>query len=146
MKLVIYKQDVNVCNAIDLIKHLAVSCIKWTTDYPEILKQFSDIKYIILLRWISKHNKYIYIFDRFNPDFIQAIENADFMHPFVVEEIDDRFNDPRYYKINQTVATHMNDRIETLEIKKDQIINDLYETNKECCDFITQRKTHYRKY
>lgn len=108
---------------------------KINMDYPDVNK------YIKLVYRPSRHVKHLYVFERCNSDFIEAIEHALNTIPsninvenaqFVINEIDDRFSDPIYYKININEYTNINECFnhcllkETFEINYEQIINDLW--------------------
>ena len=72
----------------------------------------------------------LYKFNRFNSEFINAVENAIKSSPFLQYEgplhiinIDNRFTNPKYFTITK------NFRYETFELNKDLIIEDLYNKN-----------------
>lgn len=151
MKLVIYGYTSNqkeFTRIMEIVKNTAISNIQLDTQNAEIRQnhlnqiqlEFSDNKYIIINWHKSKHSDNVYIFDRFNEAFIQAVEQAIETNPwkhvpginyegqFIVQEIDDRFIDPKYYTIEcrKRNLLHLNNYDEFLKINKDQIIDDLY--------------------
>jgi hypothetical protein len=134
----------------EIVKQTAILELKLDIQDAEIRKnqltqlraEYSDNKYIIINWHKSKHVDNVYVFDRFNKSFIQAVEQAIETNPFkhvpginyegqfIVQEIDDRFIDPKYYNIEVRKRGSFNTLInafdEYLQINKDKIIDDLY--------------------
>ena len=75
----------------------------------------------------------LYKFNRFNSEFINAVENAIKSSPFLQYEgplhiinIDDRFSNPKYYTIKKMIVSKKSHILESFEVNKDLIIEDLY--------------------
>lgn len=80
-----------------------------------------------------KYNERVYKFDRYDPDFIEKVEQSRELNPykyypeedswgvFHIFEMDPRFQDKRYYNIKRNGRNQ-----EFIEIDKDKIIEDMY--------------------
>ena len=134
----------------EIVKDSAIETIMLDTTNEENKKNqiqqiqttYSDNKYIIVDHNKSKHNHKIYVFNRYNDNFIKAVENAIDTNPwkhvpglnwegqFIIQTVDDRFIDPKYYTIEVRKRGSFNTSInafdECLNIHKDKIIDDLY--------------------
>lgn len=134
----------------EIVKDSAIETIMLDTTNEENKKNqiqqiqttYSDNKYIIVDHNKSKHDRKIYVFDRYNDNFIKAVEHAMDTNPwkhvpglnwegqFIIQTIDDRFTNPKYYTIEVRKRGSFNTSInafdECLNIHKDKIIDDLY--------------------
>lgn len=134
----------------EIVKDSAIETIMLDTTNEENKKNqiqqiqttYSDNKYIIVDHNKSKHDSKIYVFDRYNDNFIKAVEHAMDTNPwkhvpglnwegqFIIQTIDDRFTNPKYYTIEVRKRGSFNTSInafdECLNIHKDKIIDDLY--------------------
>ena len=95
---------------------------------PTLSEVKEDVAHIFI-----RHQKKIYKFNRFDPLFIKAVEDAIASSPYLQYEgpldivnIDERFTHPRYYKINKMCDNKLSFITETFAVNKDQIIDDLY--------------------
>lgn len=89
----------------------------------------SDVDHIYI-----EYNKLLYKFNRYDPKFIEKVEESidqdpykncrgiDYKGNLIIGSIDDRFTNPRYYEIRK-YGVHFVDK---LEIYTDLIIDDLY--------------------
>ena len=123
MKAVLYyhKTDQEFLRVFNLVKELATI----TDDNIEMNEIKKDFEHI----YIFNKDK-VYKFNRFDSNFIKAVEEAIKSSPFLQYEgplhiinIDDRFTNPKYF----TITKH--NRYETFELNKDLIIEDLYNKN-----------------
>jgi hypothetical protein len=153
MKLVLYCYTSNqneFIRIIEIVKNTAIEVVQLDTSNVEnktqqiqqIQTNYFDNKYIVFDHHKSKHDHKVYVFDRFNENFIKAVEHAIDTNPFkhvpginwegqfIVQNIDDRFTDPKYYNIEVRKRGSFNTSInafgEYLQINKDKIIDDLY--------------------
>ncbi len=85
-------------------------------------KKNEDIDHIYII-----YNGVVYMFNRFNKDFISKVEEAiatspyhQYEGPLTIINIDDRFTNKKYYTITKTF------RYEEFQMNKDLIIDDLY--------------------
>ena len=153
LKVVLYGYTSNkeeFARIIEIVKDTAIEITQLDTSNIEnkiqqiqqIQTTYSDNKYIIIDHHKSKHNHKIYVFNRYNENFIKAVEHAMDTNPwkhvpglnwegqFIIQTIDDRFTDPKYYTIDVRKRGSFNTLInafdEYLNIHKDKIIDDLY--------------------
>ena len=75
----------------------------------------------------------LYKFNRFNDKFINTVEEAIKSSPYLQYEgplhiinIDDRFTNSKYYTIKKMIVSKKSHILESFEINKDLIIEDLY--------------------
>ncbi len=75
----------------------------------------------------------LYKFNRFDSNFIKAVEEAIKSSPFLQYEgplhiinIDDRFTNIKYYTIKKMIVSKKSHILESFEVNKDLIIEDLY--------------------
>ena len=80
----------------------------------------------------------LYKFNRFNSEFINAVEEAIKSSPYLQYEgplhiinIDDRFTNSKYYTIKKMIVSKKSNIFETFEVNKDLIIEDLYNSTLE---------------
>ena len=123
MKAVLYyhKTDQEFLRVFNLVKELATI----TDDNIEMNEIKKDFEHI----YIFNKDK-VYKFNRFDSNFIKAVEEAiskspypQYEGPLHIINIDDRFTNPKYFTITK------NFRYETFELNKDLIIEDLYNKN-----------------
>lgn len=140
MKLVIYQYTSNkneFARIMKIVEDQSFCCMTQHIAKSEQSDHFPESTFIKI-----EYNSDIYIFDRFNQSFIQAVEQAIETNPFkhvpglnyegqfIIQEIDDRFFNPKYYtiKVNKKSNSdkYINYYSEFLEINYNQIIDDLY--------------------
>jgi hypothetical protein len=152
MKVVIYGETFNreeFARIIEIVKDTCVFQLKLDTQNSEnkrnqlnqLQTEYFDSKYIIIHHHKTKYTDNAYVFDRFNELFIQAVKNAIETNPFkhvpglnyegqfIIQEIDDRFTDSKYYTIEvnkRNDSKYFNSYSEYLKINYNQIIDDLY--------------------
>jgi hypothetical protein len=120
MKAVLYHHRGNedFLRVFDMVKEFATII----QDPVELDKKNKDIDHIHII-----YNGVVYMFNRFNKDFISKVEEAiatspypQYEGPLTIINIDDRFTNKKYYTITKTF------RYEQFEVNKDVIIDDLY--------------------
>jgi len=113
----------------------AVICfVKEKSEFIRVMKlveQFGEIvDENITNDEIKNDNNYLYVpyknglykFNRFNSEFVNAVEEG----PLHIINIDDRFTKPKYYTIKKMIVSKKTHIVETFEVNKDLIIEDLY--------------------
>lgn len=139
MKLVIHSNQYCSLNEFDRIMELVKSTGQIVSEIT------NDIDYIFI-----EYKRLIYKFNRYDDNFINKVEQAIETNPYnytVVNkylghlhicEIDDRFTDKKYYKIDNRIRYD-----ERLEIFNNLIIDDLYYKNYVLNSIITSRQLKY---
>ena len=119
-----------------MIKILLVSLyeeIDSMNDFYDFLDSIKSFALPVIEGEKIHNSKFIYIennkYDRFDKQLIEKIKKNEYgEHYFYCYEIDERFTNTKYYKIETEKYEHRNKHIikETLTIKYDDIVDDLY--------------------